>query len=151
MTNIQKFRKGRKAMICARCNAKFSPKRYSQIYCTANCQAQVWREENPEKVKEAEKKYRESNPEKVKLKMRKQALKRKYGMTMEDYEQMLKSQNGKCSICNEEKQETLCVDHDHNTGKVRGLLCRHCNHVVGFAKDNIDILNNVINYLRKGE
>ena len=62
---------------------------------------------------------------------------------------MLKIQNGKCAICGERKDKTLVVDHNHKTGEVRGLLCGHCNHVLGFAKDNINILNKMIDYLTK--
>jgi hypothetical protein len=135
--------------VCPRCNKEFLPQKHDQIYCTTNCQAYVWREKYPEKVKETEKKYREKYPEKIKIKQRVSALKRNYGITLEEYNTILISQNGKCAICQEEKDETLAVDHNHETGFVRGLLCRHCNHVVGFAKDNITILNRTISYLEK--
>jgi hypothetical protein len=58
------------------------------------------------------------------------ALTRKYGITVETYEIMLAEQEGKCRICG--TSERLCVDHDHDTGHVRGLLCPRCNIGMGF-------------------
>ena len=65
-------------------------------------------------------------------------LRRTYGITIEDFEKMSQDQNGRCAICL--KQKTLCVDHDHDTGKVRALLCRWCNIMLGNANDNPDTL-----------
>lgn len=136
---------------CQVCNKEFfqNPKyrQKTQKYCSVNCQAKAWRDANPEKVKEIGKKYRENNPEKVALKQRKCALKRRYGIDLEKYDSILKSQNGGCAICGLKKEETLAVDHNHKTGGIRGLLCSHCNHVLGFAEDNIELLNKTIDYL----
>ncbi len=55
-----------------------------------------------------------------------------------------------CEICGkswEEGTERLCIDHDHHTGKVRGILCKHCNHVLGHSKESLDILDNAKAYL----
>ena len=69
---------------------------------------------------------------------RKAALKRKYGITIEDYDRRLKSQNGLCAICQTapSKKRKLFVDHCHKTGKVRGLLCHNCNRALGMLKDS---------------
>lgn len=78
-------------------------------------------------------------------------LKSKYGITLEDYDEMLEAQDNACAICGktpEENGRRLHIDHDHETGEVRGLLCHSCNMLLGFAYDNIDILLNAINYLR---
>lgn len=137
--------------ICSSCGKEFESKsgrhENTQIYCSVNCQARAWRKNNPEKVKETDKRWRDNNPEKHYIKLRKAMLKRKYGITLDEYNDMLEKQNGVCAICGQAKNETLAVDHDHKTGKIRGLLCGHCNHVVGFAKDNIDILDKTILYL----
>jgi hypothetical protein len=75
-------------------------------------------------------------------------LKRRYGITKEDYTNMLIQQNNGCAICGEvDHDKPLHVDHDHNTRKVRGLLCVRCNTMLGKARDNITILNKAINYL----
>ena len=79
-------------------------------------------------------------------------LKRKYGLTLESYNIMLKAQGGVCAICGEEemvKGRTLSVDHCHKTGKVRQLLCGNCNHALGKFKDNPDLLLKAINYLER--
>lgn len=77
---------------------------------------------------------------------RKYALKRKYNITVEEYNSMMHLQENKCAICGD-MSEKLCVDHDHKTGKVRGLLCSNCNTSLGKFKDSIQILKNAISYL----
>jgi Recombination endonuclease VII len=78
-------------------------------------------------------------------------LKRKFGITLDQYKEMFEKQNGLCAICNKEEKvngRSLAVDHNHKTGKVRGLLCNKCNHhVLSGANDNINILQSAINYL----
>ena len=70
----------------------------------------------------------------------------KYGLTVEEYEIMLLNQNDSCAICGW-FAETLAVDHDHETGKVRGLLCNNCNNGLGRFKDDTKSLKNAILYL----
>jgi hypothetical protein len=72
--------------------------------------------------------------------------KRRYGLLQEDYDKMILSQNNRCLICKSEKP--LNIDHCHISGKVRGLLCASCNCGLGFFKDNINILNNAVEYLK---
>lgn len=74
---------------------------------------------------------------------------REYGLTEEQYNDMISSQNNMCAICNKTSHKTLHIDHDHETGKVRGLLCSNCNTGIGFFKDDISLLNNAIDYLAK--
>lgn len=69
-----------------------------------------------------------------------------YGITLEQFTLLYDRQNGCCAICNK-KLATPHVDHDHKTGMVRGLLCKPCNQGIGFLGDNIDILNNAIQYI----
>ena len=77
-------------------------------------------------------------------------LKRRYGITLEQYEAMLESQNGKCAICKGDclTGRNLAVDHDHETGKVRGLLCSKCNQGLG-QLNNIELLQRAIDYLKE--
>lgn len=102
------------------------------------------------------KKYQLDNPEKCKIMYSKINLKKLYGLTIEDVERILKNQNYKCAICGREiflhgayvdKSKIARVDHDHKTGKVRGLLCNECNRGIGFLKDNPMLLANAIKYL----
>ena len=81
---------------------------------------------------------------------------KQYGLTFEDQEQMLREQNNKCAICCKEiflfgssKKLTAHVDHDHKTGKVRGLLCQECNTGLGKFRDNTEYLLGAISYLNK--
>ena len=69
-------------------------------------------------------------------------------MTKVEYLEMLETQDGNCAICKIE-QDPLYVDHDHETGKVRGLLCEQCNFLLGNAKDNLGVLASAIKYLEK--
>lgn len=74
----------------------------------------------------------------------------KYGITPEQYKDMHETQQGKCAICNTEPKTKrgLHVDHDHGTGKVRGLLCHGCNVALGSFKEDVTLLNKAIEYLR---
>ena len=125
----------------------------------------------PEEAKERRKKYYDENPEYFKEYRKqnwiknKEAMKEtnrviqyrlKYGITVEEYEILYDKQNGVCAICGQVESRiirgTLCklsVDHDHETGKVRGLLCQNCNNMLGHAKDNPEILQKAVKYLEE--
>jgi hypothetical protein len=76
-------------------------------------------------------------------------IKRKYGITKEDYYNMLIKQNGLCGICNlPMTHEDTNIEHDHNTGKFRSLSHKKCNTLIGFCNERIEILQNAINYLK---
>ena len=96
-------------------------------------------------IKERSKKYRESPHRKTLL--RKNDLWRKYKITLEDYDQMIVEQQGLCLICERIPKKKLVVDHNHHTGKVRGLLCDPCNVALGFLEDNVNFLAKAIKYL----
>jgi hypothetical protein len=106
-----------------------------------------WNRLNPERHKTNNQRYRKMNPDKVKADSRKSNLKWSYGITPEDYDKMFAEQNGRCAICGNESTKRLCVDHDHKTGKIRGLLCFDCNKALGFIHDDIRIVENIILYL----
>jgi hypothetical protein len=74
---------------------------------------------------------------------------REYGIIIEQYTDMLKEQKGLCAGCNE-LMERPCVDHNHITGKIRGLLCVSCNMFLGKIKDSTEILLSLIEYLERG-
>lgn len=100
-----------------------------------------------EKGKEAEKRYRESKC--FKESSRSRRLFWRYGITVKDYDSMLKSQGGVCAICKRESRKRLYVDHCHTTGKVRGILCVSCNFAIGLMDDDISIIEKSIQYLQK--
>ena len=80
-------------------------------------------------------------------------LKKRYNLTEEDYKNLLVAQNHKCAICGVDEQELpnkkLYVDHSHETGKVRELLCHNCNVSLGLMKESIQTLSKAIAYLDK--
>lgn len=76
---------------------------------------------------------------------------RKFGMTLEEYDDLLVNQGGGCAICDktpEENGKRLAVDHDHETGEIRGLLCSTCNHALGLMREDPDLLQEAADYLR---
>lgn len=83
---------------------------------------------------------------------RKYNLKRRYGITENEYAKMLSNQNGVCAICsyapsNDKAHKLLVVDHEHSTGELRGLICHWCNSGLGHFKDSVLILQDAIRYL----
>jgi len=80
-------------------------------------------------------------------------LKKKYGITPEDYTRMLEEQGGICKICGTDdpkgphKIKTFSIDHCHDSGSVRGLLCNRCNRALGMFEDDLELLNKVTKYL----
>jgi len=92
------------------------------------------------------KEWRAKNPDKVKNVL----LRRKYGITLIDYNRMFEAQNGVCKICKKEGVDRaggLHVDHCHTTKKVRGLLCSKCNRAIGLLCDDTEIFKSAIKYL----
>ena len=83
---------------------------------------------------------------------REYSLKRMYGINQDDYNQMLTEQNDCCAICGTTepgaKQTYFMVDHCHDTGEVRGLLCKSCNIALGEFKDDPSLLEKAVLYLR---
>lgn len=93
--------------------------------------------------------WRRNNKEKEQLIERKQTL-RKYGLTIEQYNNLFSNQIGCCAGCNRHQSvfsRSLSVDHDHKTGKIRGLLCNDCNLALGKVQDSKLTLQNLLNYL----
>nr|WP_272874541.1 endonuclease VII domain-containing protein [Mycobacteroides abscessus] len=76
--------------------------------------------------------------------------KQTYGLSLEEIQLMNAAQRGKCAICGD-APESLVVDHNHETGAVRGLLCNNCNRCLGLLKDNIEVLTSAAAYLIQHE
>lgn len=99
--------------------------------------------------------YRNRNKEAVRLCHKKGRL-RAYGLTVEDFDHLLEAQGGKCAICRSgasggktRKGLAWNIDHDHKTGKVRGLLCQKCNLGIGCLRESVKILRAAADYLEK--
>jgi hypothetical protein len=92
-----------------------------------------WRRENPVADQESQARYR---------------AKKFYGLSPKEYSDLLLSASEHCMLCGEKQTDILHVDHDHISGKVRGLLCRGCNTGLGGFKDDPELLEKAILYLR---
>lgn len=79
----------------------------------------------------------------------KELLEYRYGISLEAYMAQAEKQGGRCAICQQTPKDRLCVDHDHDTGEMRGLLCRHCNSGLGHFKDDPSLLRVALNYLER--
>ena len=77
------------------------------------------------------------------------SLKRNYSISIEEYNELFTKQGGVCAICGRESKKSLGVDHEHKTGKVRGLLCSNCNTAIGQLNDDPKLLLKAIAYLTK--
>ena len=100
--------------------------------------------------KKRSKRYYAANKDKIKPKARGRQLRYLYGITIEDYNRLLSSQNSQCAICgNIPLSRGLMVDHNHTTGVVRGLLCSRCNFMIGLGDDNKETFKRAMEYLTK--
>lgn len=123
----------------------------------------AWRDAHPERVKKNKRFYYDANREKSLERSKRWQIgnksrhhlsvfachiRQKYGLTIDEWHAMWDAQGGKCSVCKEAFTKTPHVEHCHSTGKVRGLACRACNMMLGFAKDSIDRLTAGIAYLK---
>jgi len=128
--------------------------------------SRLYRKNNPEKYLQQARDYRKNNPERFKsyyenrkktsgfTRDKRNGTLRKYGLDVEKYNIMVDGQGGKCAIC-DNSNDSLVVDHCHETGKVRSLLCNKCNILLGMIesgfKRNENILNLSLEYLKKNE
>lgn len=95
--------------------------------------------------------WKKNNKDKVKKTQKNWFLKNLYGITLDQYNTIFTSQEGKCAICEihqSELSKSLAVDHDHETGKIRNLLCADCNTALGLAKENPDLLIKMSEYIK---
>lgn len=109
-----------------------------------------WMKNNPEKTRKWSQQWNEKNPEKRRELNRRKTL-QKFGLTLEQYQAMLERQKGVCGICGKENPSggNLAVDHNHVTGKTRGLLCGTCNTALHKLEKDRDWATRAIGYLDK--
>ena len=121
--------------------------RYLKNKPLINAMGKIWRENNFGYSTKCVRKWRENNPGVT----RDLQLKRDFGISLDEYKQILEKQKGVCAICRGRNKcnenISLAVDHNHITGKIRGLLCLKCNLGIGAFKDNIDLLEKAYSYL----
>lgn len=107
--------------------------------------------ERLEQMRESSRRYRANHPERVKRTQAESRHRLNYGITIDQKWSLLDDQGGCCACCRarDPGRRGWHVDHDHKTGRVRGILCGHCNSALGFARDDIATLQRLIDYLRK--
>ena len=129
---------------------KQTRKEYAKKYYDNNKEACKQRTKEHPSCIAAREKYR--NKPETKERIRNYRLLQNYGITNQDYEQMLEDQGFCCAGCGLNQnilEKKINVDHDHITGKVRGLLCGSCNRALGLIKDNLETLVKLQKYLEK--
>ena len=132
---------------CKGCFRTRAKARYPLVREANIARAKKWREENLERFQANQRRMR-STPE-GKLRSRAGHLMRKFGMTIEQYDAMLEAQSGGCFVCSRSPREdiSLHVDHDHSTGKVRGILCFRCNNALADFQEDPELLRKAASYL----
>lgn len=154
--------------ICHSCQNKVVRDHYALHPEKKKASGLKWRKANKDKIREASRKYHDAHAEEIKKKkneyykfhpdkrtkkndrQKSSTLKLLYGITLEEYNELFEKQNGRCAICGNHRSESkrnFDVDHNHKTGKVRGLLCRRCNSGLGLFGENTDIFEKAIDYL----
>jgi hypothetical protein len=136
---------------CKKCESLRS-KRYKPDKVKVAKRVREWIKNHPERHAEFMRKSQEKLKNDPKRLLR-NAL-RRYKITGDDFNKMEISQQGKCAICLKSPEgfyKRLCVDHDHITNKVRGLLCHQCNFILGLSKENVKVLLSMIEYIKKYE
>ena len=155
------------AQVCVKCNlekpiedfylrkrklADGTTKQYPRRDCKVCCndRTMVWHSDkaNALSVKERQREWRNNNRDKCES----SRLKYRFGITLDQYYQLLLSQDNACAICKTKENSSsrghkFHVDHCHTTSKVRGLLCNNCNVSLGGFKDSVDVLKKAIDYL----
>jgi hypothetical protein len=117
---------------------------YNRNRETIIAKASEYQKTKPEVTKRAQKKWRDSNKDTI----RNNQWLRKFGLTTEQVESMFSSQGGHCAICKNPNIK-LCVDHDHTTNKIRGILCSKCNSAIGLLQDSAEVILAAYNYLKE--
>ena len=133
---------------------KEKTKKYSKGYYQNNKEhykerVKKYQQMNREYIKEYQKKYQQKNRKRIKEQRKKDRYKKRYNLTFEQIDQMLISQNHKCLICGKSLIETKrCIDHDHKTNRIRGLLCYRCNVKLSGVEDT-EFLTKAMDYLKR--
>jgi hypothetical protein len=132
---------------CKACNLAARALKYRENPRPAIERATQWQRANPERTRATMDRFRAAGKKKVSD--RKSHLKRNYGLTLEAFDALLASQGGGCAICGRPDADN--VDHDHETGQVRGILCFKCNVALGQLDDDEDRARAAANYLGRDD
>lgn len=158
---------GLSPQVCPTCGESFQPYRSTQRACSRNCVAKLPDRREVARAYHSDPEIRErknasrrlataTDPERRRAQNLAANLRKNYGLTPEDFAAMLAAQNGVCALCGEAPNPAgvraasrLHVDHDHETGRVRALLCNHCNRGIGAFRDDPDLMQRASLYVWK--
>lgn len=158
---------GLSPQVCPTCGESYQPYRSTQRACSRKCllklpdrqaAARAYHSDpaNRERKNAARRIASASDPAKRAAQNRAANLKRDYGLTPAQYDAMFAKQGGVCALCGSPPNlsgvraaSRLHVDHDHESGKVRALLCNHCNRGVGAFRDDPDLMRRAAAYITK--
>lgn len=136
--------------VCTSCNEHLLPDQFHKK--SASCKdckngvAREWRIANPDRVRAHAELYKGRY---AGTKINGYRLKYRYGISLDEHKAMAEKQDGKCAICANTFEKTPHVDHCHDTGAIRGLLCDRCNRGIGYFADSPDRLQSAADYLRR--
>jgi hypothetical protein len=137
--------------VCKDCQSLSASGWYKKNKLAHSENCKKWYLENKNKKYATAREWNEENKDHRRLKRRESHLKCKFNITTEQYEKMLKAQNGECAICFTQEFKgngnKAVVDHCYTSGRVRGLLCMHCNSAIGQLKESKQILLSAVEYL----
>jgi hypothetical protein len=132
---------------------KVAHQRWNATHKEQNKQTQKeYRQKNRSRVRKWKDEWYHNNLNKGREMHRRYYYKRKYGITPNDYERMIQEREGKCDLCGKPIERTKyqpCIDHDHETGKIRGLLHTNENKALGLLEDNPELLTKALDYLKR--
>jgi len=157
---FHKNKKGKHGVnhLCKSCVKVKTKKYWAENKEVMKLRKQAWIDKDPEKAKASKRTSDAKSYEKNKDKYKCRMLRKKYGITYNEYKIMLKNQENCCAICKGQettrdhkkgKLRELSVDHCHTTLKIRGLLCSHCNRSLGLLKDSVVVLKAAVKYLEE--
>lgn len=136
---------------CKPCNLAAKAARNAADPASNRERARRWQQQNSERYRAKQQQYVDEGRKQAWN--RKSYLKRRYGLTLEQYDEMLAAQGGVCAICRKPRPEerTLHIDHDHQTGKIRGLLCFRCNNALGDFDEEYELFVRAADYLDRDD
>lgn len=169
---MREIRKAREVLIsknCKLCGTEFicgkGYKKKDTLYCSCFCQSKDWKQNHADAVKKYNANYDKVNVNRKNYKkdyhknnvdvVKARDLYNKYGISLEDYNNILEQQENKCALCNTEFgdgsiiDDKMVIDHCHKSRKIRGLLHQSCNKLIGLAYENPELLEKAIIYLKK--
>jgi hypothetical protein len=132
---------------CKACNLATRQAKYRENPGPYIERTRKWQRENPDRVRANMERFKAAGKRTVSN--RKSHLKRKYGLTLQEFDALLASQGGGCAICGRPDADN--VDHDHTTGRVRGILCFNCNVAIGQLEDDEDRLAAAMTYVTRND